>query len=364
MAGGERVEILPKARTPERSQSPSRRYGLGVSSGGRWAVLGTGTVATKFVHDMRAHCRDTTVIVTGSRSVPRAQAFADACDAGVGVSYADAVAHTDVEMVYIATPPESHATLAELALDAGKAVLVEKPFTTSAESATQLVERARSQQAFLMEAMWTRFLPVLTDVQSAVAEGAVGDVRAVEVAVGWAGAPGSALLDLGPYVVSLALWLLGPPLTIDARGTRVDGHDRTTALQLGYPDAVATLRCSLEAQLANQLIVEGTAGCIVVNSLLRPQSYRIQAAHPARGSSVRQSRARRVIEVLDPVRDIVRGARPGRMRPIHGIGYHYEAAEVMRCVRAGMVESPVMPLADSIEAMRIIDTARALIAAQ
>jgi predicted dehydrogenase len=317
----------------------------------RWGVAGPGRIAHGIARDLSV-VEGCELVAVGSRSAARAAAFATKHAAsgppgGVRAhgSYAGLVADDGVDVVYIATPHRQHAAIARAALAAGKAVLVEKAFTCTVAGAEGVVDVARAHGRFAMEAMWTRFAPLVVRLRELLAEGAIGEVRAVHADLGvvravdpqdrlWDPAQGGgALLDLGVYPVSFAQMLLGTPDSVQVRGlVGPTGVEMDTALLLGYDDGRwAMLDCSLRMPLAGAAAVIGTAGRIDV----RPRFH-----HPTE-------------LVLHRV-----GAEPEPMSAgLVGGGYSHELVEVRDCLAAGRTESEVMPLADTLAVMGVLETA-------
>jgi predicted dehydrogenase len=312
----------------------------------RWGILATGGIARTFTEDL-LRLPTAQVVAVGSRSQESADRFADRYGiARRHATYEALVRDEDVDAVYVSTPHPGHHAAARLAIDAGKAVLLEKPFTVDAAEAVDLVERARSRGVFLMEAMWTRFLPHVVRIRELLADGALGDVRAVHADHGqWFErdpahrlfAPalgGGALLDLGVYPVSFASMVLGPPRRVtavsDAAFTGVDAHTSMLLQHDGGRQAVLTT--TLEAVSPTRAAVVGTEA-------------RLEVASPFYGPSV---------VVLTP--------RSGEPRtfddPCERRGMQYEAAEVARCLAAGRTESDVMPLDETVSVMRTLDEVR------
>jgi predicted dehydrogenase len=316
-----------------------------------WGILSTGGIARAFVEDL-AHVPGARVHAVGSRSEEAARRFADAH--GVPHAYgswAELAADPGVDVVYVATPHSAHHAATLACLEAGRAVLCEKPFTINLRQARELVDTARRRGVFLMEAMWTYCNPLITRMVELIADGAIGEVRAVQSDFGIVGPPevthrlrdphqgGGALLDLGVYPVSFAQLVLGPPQAIAAWASLTpEGVDETTGLVLGYDSgAVATLSCSIAASGTNNAVVSGTAGRIEL----------------PRGSF---NPDRMVLERL--------GHEPEEIRPRVpklGVGYGNEAEEVMRCLAAGALESSVVPLDRSLAVMATLDSVRELI---
>src|SRR4051794_27490191 len=311
----------------------------------RWGIVGPGRIAQSVVNDF-AVVDGARVVAVASRSLDRAQAFAarHAIERAHG-SYAEILGDPDVDVLYIATPHPQHQAIALAALRAGKALLVEKSFTATAAGAVEVVNLARETGVFVMEAMWTRFQPVVVALRDLVAGGAIGEVRSVQADLGVSreydpadrlfdlALGGGALLDLGVYVVSFAQMLLGAPARVVATGSLFpSGADAEATMLLDYGDGrSATLTTSLRQALPGQARVFGTAGWIDV--LPRFHHPRTIVLHRA-------------------------DAEPEEItRPAIGGGYAHELIEVTECIRAGRTESAVMPLADTLTVQALLGDA-------
>ncbi|MFC9594224.1 Gfo/Idh/MocA family protein [Streptomyces sp. NPDC056944] len=312
----------------------------------RWGILATGGIAERFATDLGA-LDDAEVVAVASRTEASAKAFADRF--GIPRAYgewAGLVADEDVDVVYVATPHHAHRAAAGLALEAGKAVLCEKALTLNAREAEELVTLARGRGLFLMEAMWMYCNPLIRRIAELVRDGAVGEVRTVQADFGLAGpfdaahrlrdpaVGGGALLDLGVYPVSFAHLLLGEPSAVHAHARiSPEGVDLNTGMLLGWDSgASALLSCSLEADTPLTASVTGTAGRIdVPRGFFFPERFTLH-------------RAGREPE------EFVSADDPHSLR--------HEAAEVMRCLRAGATESPLVPLDGSLAVMRTLDAVR------
>ena len=311
-----------------------------------WGVIGTGGIASAFVEDLRL-LPDAEVVAVGSRQAPSAEAFA--ADHGVPKaypSYAELVTDDDVDVVYVSTIHPGHHDAALLAIEAGKAVLLEKPFTMDAVEAQSLIDAARARGVFLMEAMWARFVPHMVRVRELLAAGALGDVRLV-VADHCQWFPddpthrllapdlgGGALLDLGIYPVSFASMVLGEPVSVTAVSSAAStGVDATTSMLMQHDSgAQAVLTTTLSAVGPNRAAVVGTDARLEIDSVFyAPSSFTLTG----RDGSVE---------------------RFGQ--PHEGLGLRHEAAEVMACLRDGRLESGVMPLDESVAIMRTMDEVR------
>jgi predicted dehydrogenase len=312
----------------------------------RWGIIGTGSIAGTFAADL-ALTTSGKVVAVGSRTSEAANRFADRF--GVGhrhASYESLVEDPEVDAVYVATPHPMHHGAARLALEAGKAVLVEKPFTMDASQARDLVETARARSVFLMEAMWTRFLPHVVEVRRLLAAGELGEIvtvvadhghQFVEDRSSRIFAPelgGGALLDLGVYPVSFASMVLGSPDGVVARSEPAfTGVDAQTSAILSYDGgAQAIVTCTLRANTPTRAVIVGTEARIDVDGdFYAPSSFDLVARN---GEAKRYS--------FDH----------------EGRGLRHQADEVARCLRAGLPESPIMPLDESIAIMATLDEIR------
>jgi predicted dehydrogenase len=312
----------------------------------RWGVIGAGGIATAFCDDLQL-LPDHEVVAVGARSAGTSDAFASRFGiARTHSSYAELAADPLVDAVYVATPHPMHHDAAMLAIEAGKAVLVEKPFTMDAAQARSLVEAARARGTFLMEAMWTRFLPHMVAVCDVLASGRLGDLVLVTAEHGqWfaedpdfrlfaPGLGGGALLDLGIYPVSFASMVLGTPTRVtavsDPAFTGVDAQ--TSVILRDDAGRHAVLTTTLSAATPNGAAISGTSARLEIEpTFYRPTSFRIVD----RDGAVEQ------VEV-----------------PHVGNGLRHQAAEVGRCLREGLTESPVLGLDETISIMETMDEIR------
>jgi uncharacterized protein (TIGR00369 family) len=314
-----------------------------VDSGLRWGILGTGGIAGAFATDLRL-TDSGGVVAVGSRSQASADRFADEFDiAHRHASYASLVADPEVDVVYVASPHPMHHENAILALQAGKHVLVEKPFTMNAAQARDVVGVARERGLFAMEAMWTRFLPHVALIRDWLEEGLLGDVVTVTADHGqWFAedasfrlfAPelgGGALLDLGVYPVSFASMVLGKPSRVlSMSDPAFTGVDAQTSMLFGYESgAQAVLTCTLRAKSPTRAAIVGTDARIEVEGdFYAPAAVTLR---PRKGEEIR-----------------VESVHEGR-------GLRHQADEVARRLAAGDTESPLMPLDETISIMETMD---------
>ncbi|MFD8595743.1 Gfo/Idh/MocA family protein [Kitasatospora sp. NPDC059646] len=313
----------------------------------RWGILATGGIATSFVEDLAA-VPGAQAFAVASRREESARMFAERH--GIGRAYGswqELAADPEVDVVYVATPHSAHHSAAKLLLEAGKAVLCEKPFTLNAAESAELVALARKREVLLMEAMWTWLDPSVRRIVELIDDGAIGEVRSVQAEFGFVGpadpghrlwdpaAGGGALLDLGVYPVAFAQLLLGEPESVQATARLTDrGVDAHTGMLLGYGSgATALLSCSLEVQCGQRASIQGDSGRIEIER---------DFFHPAGFTLHREGRDPETFH--GPVGD--------------GHGYGLEAAEVMRCLRAGETESALVPLDATLAVMRTLDAVR------
>ncbi len=302
----------------------------------RWGVVGPGRIAEKVVADF-PHVPGAEVVAVASRSAERAQAFADTHGiARIHDSYRAIVEDDAVDALYIATPHPHHRAVALAAIKAGKAVLVEKAFTVTPAATREIAEAATDAGVFAMEAMWTRFQPAVVRMRELIADGAIGEVRAVQGELG-VNAPtdpldryyniaigGGALFDLTVYPISFAQMVLGTPDTVAAHGTLdQNGVDIEEAVLLGWADGrTASLFTSLRCATPGQMRIFGTGGWIdLLPRFHHPDTFVLhRTGHDAEQVTV----------------------------PHVGGGYAHELREVTDGVLAGRTQSEVMPLADTI----------------
>jgi len=313
----------------------------------RWGILGTGSIARQFVRGLNS-VPEAEVLAVGSRSEASAAKFADKRNIPRRhASYQALASDPDVDVVYIATPHPFHAENATLCLEAGKAVLCEKPFCVNAAEAERVVGLAREKGLFLMEGMWTRFFPLMGEVRRLVSEGALGEVRMLNVDFGFRADPdpasrlfapglgGGALLDVGVYCVSFASMVLGrPSRSVGISHLGETGVDEQASVVLEHEGGrLANLSIGIRTTTPQEATIIGTEAYARIHApWWRPESMTI--------------------------------SRPGEEdesveAPVSGNGFDYEAVEVMRCLEAGKTESEIMPLDETVSVLRTMDTIRA-----
>jgi predicted dehydrogenase len=312
-----------------------------------WGILSTGRIAKKFAEGLSV-LPEAELVAVGSRTQVSADAFGDAYDVPHRhPSYAALANDPDVDVIYVATPHPLHCENSILCLQAGKAVLCEKPFAMNASEARRVVSVARKEGRFLMEAMWTRFLPVIVQTRGLLADGAIGELRMLSADFGFRRAldpksrqlnphlGGGALLDVGVYPISLASMVFGSPTHITGMAHIGETEvDEQSAVLLGYDEGqLAVLSAAVQTDTPVEANLMGTKGRIHLHS---PWYY---------GTTLTLS---------------VKGHEDVVMRlPYKGNGYTHEAIEVMRCLRKGKLESDIMSLDETVSIMETMDTIRA-----
>jgi predicted dehydrogenase len=315
----------------------------------RWGILATGLIARLFTSDLvlTGH----TVAAVGSRSRQTADRFA----AKFGIpkahgSYEALVADPEVDIVYVATPHPLHAPNAMAALEAGKHVLVEKPFTMNAAEAQKVMDLAERKGLLALEAMWTRFLPHMLRIREIVASGILGEIRSI-VADHTQDLPddpthrlnamelgGGALLDLGIYPISFAWDILGMPLEVQStarfRATGADAQVATIFRHAG--DAMSFTLSASDTAGPNVATVIGTEGRIDIDAVwYSPTAFRVY------------DNKRKILEEFKST--------------VLGRGMQYEAAEAERLIRTGTLASEILPPSDTVGIMRTLDAVRSQI---
>ncbi|MGW7421919.1 Gfo/Idh/MocA family protein [Streptomyces sp. NPDC054813] len=318
----------------------------------RWGILATGGIAAAFAADL-VDLPDAEIAAVASRSAESAEAFAERF--GIGRAYGDwesLARDEDIDVVYVATPHSAHRAAAGLCLEAGRNVLCEKAFTIDAREAGELVALAKEHDRFLMEAMWMYCNPLVRRLKALVADGAIGEVRTVQADFGLEGPfppahrlrdpalGGGALLDLGVYPVSFAHLLLGEPDGLSARAVLSDeGVDLQTGALLSWESgALAAVHCSIVGGTGTTASVTGSRGRIdIPDGFFNPERFVLHRD----GRDPEEF----ALDPADGPRNTLR----------------HEAREVMRALRAGERESPLVPLDGTLAVMRTLDTLRNLI---
>lgn len=311
----------------------------------RWGIAGTGSIATQMVEALDG-LADAEVVRVGSRTDKRAAAFAAEHAIGASGSYDALFTDDGVDIIYVASPHSEHEAMTIAALEAGRHVLCEKAFALNAGQAQAMVDAARREKRFLMEAMWTWFIPAIVDLKKRIKSGAIGDVRAIYVDFSLA-VPGStgrhreleqgggATLDLGIYPVAFSRYLLGAPTEVRAVGKLgPTGVDANVGGLLGHDDGAVTIfHTGLDALSTLGATIIGTEGQVTVDG-----PFWCTNAF-----------------------SITRNDGDGDRVEIPSSGLAHEAAHAMARIRSGFLESDVIPLSETIAVMETLDEIRSQI---
>ncbi|MEM7530664.1 MAG: Gfo/Idh/MocA family oxidoreductase [Chloroflexota bacterium] len=315
-----------------------------------WGILATGRITQKFAGCIES-VPDANLLAVGSRSQESADRFGDQFNISRRYSSYDALVNDpDVDAIYIGTPHPFHKDSALLCIEAGKPVLCEKPFTINASQARAVISAARDKGVFIMEAMWSRFLPMMGEVRRRVTTGEIGDIRMITSDFGFRtnvnpegrlfalDMGGGGLLDVGVYPTSLVSMLLSQGGTVkpDRIASMAEigetGVDEQAAAILGYPSGqMGIIQTGIRTSTPMETTIIGTDGRIRIHS----------PSWIATRMTIQRGGESEDVEI-----------------PFEGNGFNYQAAEVMRCVRAGKLESEIMPHAETIAVMEIMDEIR------
>lgn len=308
-----------------------------------WGIIAPGRIAGSFANGLSV-IDDAVLYAVASSNHSRAQAFADEFGGAEQVygSYDALIADPNIDGIYIANPHRYHYDVVERCLNAGKPVLCEKPLTVTAAEAKRLFALAESNGVFLMEALWSRFLPVWQQVKRWLEAGLIGDVRVINCTFGFhiprntddrllnPALAGGVLLDMGVYCVAMSQFVMGrDPERILADGIVGEtGVDERSSAILNYGGAVSMMTSNFQAQTANNFVISGTRGSITVDAEFWA--------------------ARRAVLTVNGEETVFEG-------PFRASGLEYQTEEAMRCIRAGKLQSEVIPWRDTLGNMRTMD---------
>lgn len=315
----------------------------------RWGIMGGGFISSQFANGLK-EVPDMTVEILASKSGRN--------DYGIQAerytnSYEELVKDENVDAVYVGTIHPQHFSCVKTCLEAGKPVLCEKPVTMNADELEELLALARKNNTFFMEAMWTRFVPVMSKLREELLAGLYGKVHNIHITFGGPANPetrrlfeaklgGGALLDVGVYGVNIAQYLLGEaPDSIHAWSEKTEETvDLNTCIQLTFPcGCLADMVFSINRKVDNRAIIITDKAELEVPYFWRPDTvYRFAPNDNFRTDTLLEKR-----EI-----------------PVAGNGYHYEALEVRKMLQEGRKESSVMSWAESLQIMRELDDIRTI----
>ena len=313
----------------------------------RWGLMGLGTISRKTANDLRL-LDDAEIYAVASRSQDKADAFGAEYGASKRYGSYEALANDpDVDVVYIGTPHPYHEPNAIMCLEAGRHVLCEKPFAVNARQAKAMIDCARENKRFLMDAFWTRFFPGMAKLRELLARKAIGDVMLVQADFGYRTGSvmpesrhyspdlaGGALLDVGSYCIQLASMVYGKqPKEIATQATLGStGVDELSVSIFKYSDyEMATITTAIRMSTPQEARILGSKGMISIPDWWHPTEMTVA----------------------------ISGQAPETLRfPHEGQGYQFQAAAVADCIRAGQLESAVMPLDETLAIMQTMDRIR------
>ncbi|NJB69659.1 putative dehydrogenase [Saonia flava] len=311
----------------------------------RWGIIGLGGIAKKFADDLKL-VDDGQLVAVASRSLDKAKAFAkDYNVKNAFGSYDELFKFPDVDVLYIATPHDSHAELSIAAMTNGKHILCEKPVAVNRKDVEKMVAASKANNLFLMEAMWSRFNPSIIKVKELIDDGAIGDVAYVNSDFTYYGLDrdeegrilnpelaGGSILDIGIYPIFLAYLILGKPNEIIARSNFYKtGVEIQTSMIFDYENSQAILHSGFATDLQVKGKISGSKGSLVLHPMW----------HMAQGYSIEKG-----------------GAVQDFKLPTLGMGYSYEIIEVHNCLRAGKLESDLWSHQNSLDLMELMDEVR------
>jgi predicted dehydrogenase len=310
-----------------------------------WGILGCGNIAHKFAEDILA-TEGATLYAVGSRSLEKAESFKQRHQAQKAyASYEELVKDPAVDIVYIATPHTYHKEVTFLCLEHRKAVLCEKPFAMNRNEVEAMIAFAKAQQTFLMEALWTYFVPHYQFALQTVHSGELGAIKSLKADFGIdvpkdeshrlynKNLGGGSLLDVGIYPLFAALTMLGTPEEIVAKATfHTNGIDLNCEMELSYPDQVkAHLFSAIDTQTYTICLIELEKGTILINSRF----------HDPTNITITKNG---ITETID--------------FPVTVHGYHYEILHCQEMLAQGRTESNIMTFEKSMQLITLLDNVR------
>lgn len=313
----------------------------------RWGILSTGSIANTFAKTAAQMNGEIEIGAVASRSLPSAQAFAQTYGIKKAYgSYEQLAADPDIDIVYVATPHSRHFEDMMLLLTNGKHILCEKSFTVTADEARWIYNFAKEKNLLVIEAFWTKFLPIYRELEQRLASGVIGDIRMVTAQYGYQTSPtrhqrkmnpdlaGGALLDIGVYCIGFAAMILGykPDEIKSLMHINEVGTDTQDAILLRYGNASAVLTSAIGINAPVNAAIFGTLGRVDVENFKNPEAFTI---------------------VLDS------GDAERFELPFDVNGYEYQMREAIRCLNEGRIQSDIMTPKQSIAVMKIMDKARA-----
>lgn len=314
----------------------------------RWGIIGAGRISSVFATALNS-MKDTKLVAVASRDLSRAEEFAERfqIEKAYG-SYEELVNDPEVDVIYIGTPHPEHKANAALCISHGKAVLCEKSFTLNGKDSRYLINLAKEHKVFLMEAMWTKFLPITKRVKEWLKEGRIGEIKHLKVPFGFQAEfdpesrlynpelGGGALLDVGVYPITYVIHMLErlPDQILSSAVLGATGVDEQNVILMKFNNGIlADISSAVSAEIGHDAEIIGTQGRIYVPSFWCAEDAMLYDT------------ANELVETCE--------------LPFPVNGYVYEAEEVNRCIRDGLLESELLPLQDTLDIMDLMDGLRA-----
>lgn len=312
----------------------------------KWGIMGSGGIARHFAKDV-ALSKGAELVAIGSRSLETAEKFASSFNIpNIHGSYEQLVADPNIDIVYIATPHPEHKRCALMCINAGKAILCEKPFAMNYQETADIINAARAKKVFAMEAMWSRYFPAIRKVKEWIRDGAIGDVKMINTTFGFK-CPwdpewrllnkelgGGAALDVGIYTASFASFVYEDQPVRIASSAHIGSTDvdEWFAAIFDYGDGrMAVISNAIRLPLQTEATIYGTEGRIEIPNFIAAKDATLY----------RRSKISETFIDEDPRR-----------------GMFHEAEEATRCMLEGLLESPEMPLDETLAIMGTLDELR------
>ena len=317
----------------------------------KWGIVGTGNISTQFAQGLQ-HVEHAQISAVASRSIDSARAFATKFDIPKCYgSYEEMAKDTELEIIYIGTPHTQHFDHVMLFLEAGFAVVCEKPLGVNAAQAEKMIQKAREKNVFLLEGMWTRFFPAFQQAREWVHSGRIGQPKMIQACFGYDGSAnksqwrfqhdmaGGALLDVGIYPLAMTFAMFGSdPVKMSSSAYIENGVDEYNTFTLEYADGrIAVLSDGLGITLNNSVFIGGTKGAVLLGE---------GWWHPNRAEFAPFGEAG-----LSQNKDVFD-------KPYPSSGFQFEASAVQRHFSAGLKEAPEMPLDETLQIARMLDAIR------
>ena len=311
----------------------------------KFGVIGAGRIANVFATSMKVTSNGQLQAVA-SRNLKRAEDFKEkyGFEKAYG-SYQALYEDSSVDCIYVATPHGLHYEQMMEILDYGKHILCEKPFTLNHKQAQAVFKKAKEKKLFVMEAMWTRFLPVIKAVKQKVDEGMIGTIKHLEATFHFNPEKnnedrlfkrelgGGALLDIGIYPITFANLFLGRPNEVSSEVRMYKtGVDLEETITYHYDTAQAVLKASLDKEDKRDAVIIGSKGTIIVPRFWEAQKAMVYDTN------------NHLLETIEYKHEAA--------------GFEYEIQEVINCIQNGKLESGIMPASETIEILKQMDNLR------